>query len=87
MRQLEQTILENARRELDAVLTYYRKKSEGTNVEEFDEAWRDYLGHFNTMNAYLMLAHQAKSGLSAEGVQALIRLEDEHAAAHRAAVN
>ncbi|HCE8129467.1 TPA: hypothetical protein NHR53_006059 [Pseudomonas aeruginosa] len=84
---LEQTIVDNARRELDAVLSFYRKKAENTTDVDFDDAWREYLGHFNTMNAFLMLAHQANSGLSAEGTQALQRLEDEHAAAHRASVN
>lgn len=87
MTKLEQTIVDNARRELDAVLRYYRKKGENTSEADFDDAWREYLGHFNTMNAFLMLAHQADSGLSADGIQALLRLEGEHAAAHRAEFN
>lgn len=87
MTRLETTIVDNARRELDAVLRFYRKKAENTIEADFDDAWREYLGHFNTMSAFLMLAHQPDSGLSAEGVEALLRLEDEHAAAHRASVN
>lgn len=87
MTKLEQTIVDNARRELDAVLSFYCKKAENTNDVDFDDAWREYLGHFNTMNAFLMLAHQTDSGLSTESIQALLRLEDEHATAHRAMVN
>ncbi|KSQ21746.1 hypothetical protein APB26_32715 [Pseudomonas aeruginosa] len=87
MTKLEQTIVDNARRELSAVLNFYRKKAENTADADFDDAWREYLGHFNAMNAFLMLAHQNDSGLSSDGIQALLRIEDEHAAAHRASVN
>jgi hypothetical protein len=87
MQQLEKSIIANARLELASVLEYYRVKTTGTTSEDFDEAWRDYLGHYHAMNAFLMLAHQTNSGVSAEGVEALLKIEAEHAAAYRATLN
>lgn len=87
MTQLEQTLIANARRELSAVLFYYQQKEAGITAAKADEAWVEYLGHFNAMNALLALAHQADTGLSEEGVQALLAIEEQHAAKYRETVN
>lgn len=81
MTQLEQTIIANARRELVAVLSFYKSKQNG-QATAYDDA--DYLVHFHSLNALLMLAHQVNSGMSAGAIQALIEIEEEHAAAFRA---
>ena len=65
MTKLEQTIVDNARRELDAVVRYYRKKGENTSEADFDDTWREYLGHFNTMNAFLRTASRLCCALRA----------------------
>lgn len=84
MTQLENTITANARRELAAVLSYYREKTTGSSSEGAgDEAWLDYLGHYHAMNGLLMLAHQVDSGMSSECVAALLQIEAEHAAAYQ----
>ncbi|HCA1453028.1 hypothetical protein [Pseudomonas aeruginosa] len=88
MTKLEQSIIANARAELSAVLYFYRKKAEGSmTIDDFDDAWRDYLGHYHALNALLMFAHQADVGMSAEAVQALQLIEEEHAGAYRASAN
>lgn len=81
MTQLEQSIIANARRELVAVLSFYKSKQNG-QATAYDDA--DYLVHFHSLNALLMLAHQVNSGMSAVAIQALIEIEEEHAAAFRA---
>lgn len=83
MTQLEQTIISNAKLELANVLFYYGQKAAGIATANGDEAWLEYLGHYNSMNALLALAHQANTGLSAEGVAALLSIEREHAEAYR----
>ena len=84
MTNLEQTIIENAQQELAAVLNFYRNKASGMTTEGFDDAWRDYLGHYHAMNALIAIAHQAHSGLSQEAILALRKIEDEHGTAYRA---
>jgi len=83
MTHLEQTIIANARIELEAVLAYYRDKDALSPADAAEDAWRDYHGRYNAMHAFLMLAHQANSGMSAEGVEALKEIEAEHALAYR----
>lgn len=83
MTQLEQTIISNARMDLAAVLVYYGQKAAGIGAAQGEDAWLDYLGRYNAMNALLMLAHQADSGMTDECVQALLAIENEHAAAYR----
>lgn len=84
MTQLEKTIIGNARLELAEVLAYYREKATGSTGDCSEEQWLDYLGHYNALHALLMLAHQTNSGVSAEGMEALLKIEAEHAAAYRA---
>jgi len=79
--QLEQTIVNCAERELAVVQAYYARKASGATD---DEAWLDYLAHFNGLNAYLVLAHQSEAGLSEECSRALLDIEARHAAAYRA---
>ncbi|MCY1298729.1 hypothetical protein D9M70_482280 [compost metagenome] len=81
MTQLEQTIIATARQVKEAVVAYYRKRSEGqTN----DEDYNDYLVHYHAMNALLVLGHQAESGISREAAATLREIEDEEAAGFRA---
>ena len=84
---LEQTIIENAKQELAAVLVFYREKTIGIPAEHFDEAWQRYLGHFHGMNALIAIAHQARSGLSIEARDALLKIEHDHLTAYRALAN
>jgi hypothetical protein len=83
MTQLEQTIIANAKRELAVVLVYYGQKAAGTKAAKGEDAWLEYLGHYNSLNALLSLAHQAESGLSEEGTQALLDIEAQHTEAYR----
>lgn len=83
MTKLEQTIIANARRELATVLVYYGQKAAGNAAAQGDEAWVEYHGHFNALNALLTLAHLADSGLSEEGTKALLAIEAEHAEVFR----
>lgn len=86
--QLEQTIIGNARFELEAVMRFFRRKAEpGTTAEAFDEVWREYLGHLQALNAYTGLSHQANSGLSEEGSRLLREIEADYVAAYQASTN
>ncbi|WP_181105299.1 hypothetical protein [Stutzerimonas stutzeri] len=84
MTQLEQTIIANARQDLAAVLDYYQATPSKDAETDGDNAWLEYLCRYNAMNALLMLAHQHNSGLSPVGIQTLLEIEEEHAAAFRA---
>lgn len=83
MNKLEQTIVENARDELAALLCFYQNRKaesqDSKNIEDVSEQ----LGHFYALHALLALGHQADSGISEEGRQELLRVENEHAEALR----
>jgi len=83
MNQLEQTIVANARAELASLLHLYEsRKAKGQNRETAEEV-DEQQGHFHALYALLVFGHQANSGMSEEGMQALRKIEAEHAAALR----
>ena len=83
MNQLEQTIVANAHAELASLLHFYQNRKAKAQDSETTEAVDEHLGHYYALNALLVFGHQANSGMSEEGMQALRMIEEEHAAALR----
>ncbi|KGG87702.1 hypothetical protein P245_19820 [Comamonas thiooxydans] len=83
MNQLEQTIVANARTALASLLHFYQNRKAKGQGNETTEEVDEHIGHFYTLHALLVFGHQANSGMSEEGMQALREIEDEHAAALR----
>jgi len=83
MNQLEKTIVANARAELAAVLNFYKDRKAQAQDNETTEEVDEHIGHFHALQTLLVFGHQANSGMSEEGMQALREIEGEHAAALR----
>lgn len=78
MIQLEQTIITLARQRLDAVRSFYAKQS------PTEEDQNDFQSNFAAMNALIELGHMA-DGVSQEASRELLAIEEQAAAAFRAA--
>lgn len=83
MNQLEKTIVANARAELAAVLNFYKDRKAQAQENETTEEVDEHIGHFHALQTLLVFGHQANSGMSEEGMQALREIEGEHTAALR----
>ena len=81
MNQLEKTIVANARAELVSLLHFYENRKAEAQDRETTEEVDEHMGNFYALNALLVFGHQANSGMSEEGAQALRLIESEHAAA------
>ncbi|WP_019405867.1 hypothetical protein [Stutzerimonas stutzeri] len=62
MTQLEQTIIANAKRELAVVLVYYGQKAAGIKAAKGEDAWLEYLGHYNSLTRYCRLPTRLNQG-------------------------
>lgn len=80
MNQLEQTIIERARDHLNAVKAFYTKVEAGVTE---DDARDEYLRDHAALYTLLEFGHMRDSGISAEGRNALLAVEDDAAAALR----
>ncbi|WP_071534946.1 hypothetical protein [Pseudomonas aeruginosa] len=74
---LEQTIIDNARQELDAILSFHRRKAEGIDGEQLEQACRDYLARYHALCALLVFGHLPDCGMSEPGARELRTIEAE----------
>ncbi|HBO2517854.1 TPA: hypothetical protein ACXNFB_005855 [Pseudomonas aeruginosa] len=84
---LEQTIIDNARQELDAILSFHRKKAEGIGGEQLEQACRDYLARYHALCALLVFGHLPNCGISEQGACELRAIEAEFHAVNKASTN
>ncbi|EMH6305933.1 hypothetical protein VNPA120661_67900 [Pseudomonas aeruginosa] len=84
---LEQTIIDNARQELDAILSFHRRKAEGIDGEQLEQACRDYLARYHALCALLVFGHLPDCGMSEPGARELRAIEAELHAVNKTAAN
>ncbi|MPQ71485.1 hypothetical protein [Pseudomonas sp. MWU12-2323] len=83
MTQLEITLINTARQELESVKGLYSKHDQ---VVIKADGRDDYLKHLYALHALLRFGHQADTGMSVEGAKALLEIEQEHAEAFAALI-
>ncbi|MCL8287413.1 hypothetical protein M9Y54_27610 [Pseudomonas aeruginosa] len=84
---LEQTIIDNARQELDAILSFHRRKAEGIDGEQLEQACRDYLARYHALCALLVFGHLPDCGMSEPGARELRTIEAELHAVNKTPAN
>lgn len=78
MNTLETTLIAMARQYLDGLKGYYRQKLLGNTALPDDN---EYSEDHGALFAFVSMAHVPGSGMSPECVQAMLEIEQEHAAA------
>lgn len=84
MNKLESTVVELARRHFASIQSFYNAQGAG-RVD--DENENSFIGDHGALTALLELGHLSDSGMSLEGVNALLEIEAEHAALVRRRTN